>query len=105
MPANFFELERRSISLCWFWPSPELMSRKDIAKMLINTILMAISLTGEVNFASANWQDLPIALNALGPVFSKFSATVKVWILFYYQEEVRACLAIFKRMMDKGKKL
>lgn len=102
MPANFFEVERRYTGLIWFWPSPELITRKELAKMLINTCLMTISLWGEVNFAAANWDDLPIALNALGPVASKFSATVKVWILFYYREELQACLEIFKRMMDQG---
>lgn len=102
MPVNFFKVEKSFISLLWFWPSPELMTKKEVLKIVMNSILMMIALAGEVNFAFANFhEDLPIALNALGPVASKFSVLLKVLVLYHFRSEVKECLDIFKRKMDK----
>lgn len=105
MPVNFFELEKRFLSVMWFWPSPDLMTKKEVIKMVINSALIIISVTGEIIFATANFKkDLPVALNALGPVASKLSMLMKVLLLYYYRMEVKECLAIFKRKMDAGEK-
>lgn len=103
MAVNFFRLEKRFISSMWFWPSPDLMTSKEVLKIIVNSVLMMTALTGEVLFAIANFKsNLPIALNALGPVASKFSVLLKVLLLYYYRMEVKECLAMFKRRMDSG---
>lgn len=71
--------------------------------MIISSMLVLTSVTGEVAFAMRNFHQLPIALNALGPVASKFSVLLKVLILFYYRGEVLECLIIFKNRMEEGK--
>lgn len=91
------------MSVMWFWPSLDLMTLKEVLKIIVNSVLMMTALTGEVLFAIANFKsDFPIALNALGPVASKFSVLLKVLLLYYYRMEVKECLAIFKRRMDSG---
>lgn len=91
------------MSQLWFWPSPELMTSKEKLKMVINSVLMMIALTGEVNYARAKFhEDLPMALNALGPVASKFTCLLKVLVLYNYRMEIMECLRIFKRKMDFG---
>lgn len=103
MRVNFFTTEKRFIRLVWFWPSPDLMTKREVFKIVLNTILMMIALTGEVCFAFANfYTDLPIALNALGPVASKFSVLLKVLVLYYFRVEVMECLSIFRAKMNAG---
>lgn len=72
--------------------------------MIVSSLLVLTSVTGEVAFAIRNIHQLPIALNALGPVASKFSVLVKVLLLFYHRKEVLGCLTIFRDRMDNGEK-
>lgn len=103
MAINFFKLEKRFLSFLWFWPSPELMTRKELLKIIVNSVLMMTSITGGVFYALAkSKEDLPTSLNALGPVASKFSVLLKVLVLYWNRFHVMDCLGIFKRKMDKG---
>lgn len=72
--------------------------------MIVSSLLVLTSVTGEVAFAIRNIHQLPIALNALGPVASKLSVFLKVLLLFYHRKEVLGCLTIFRDRMDEGEK-
>ena len=101
MSVNFFRVEKQFLRVLWFWPSPELMTTKEVFKITFNSLLMMVALSGEVFFAYATFStDFPLALNALGPVASKLSMLLKVLVLYYNRMEVMEVLDTMKSWMD-----
>lgn len=78
------------------------MTKWQVFKICANTILLLIAIMGEISFAGANINQLPVALHALGPVASQLSVLLKVLLLLLYRREIQTILVILKSRMEKG---
>ena len=100
--VNYFELEKWLIADSWYWPEDQFMTFGSKIKIGFNTLVIFISIWGEITFAYHSRDNLPVALNAICPVVSKLMLLSKVLILHNYRKELKETLLVFKDKMDEG---
>lgn len=99
----FFRVQKWGWKIVGFWPGSDSVSKFQTTLAVVNSIEVLIYSIFQLMYCYANRENLVLLLDAMTPVVTQITTAMKVLIIVWRRDEMRAILDYLKQSFYFGK--